>query len=265
MPRVFFYSPHPDDETLSAGLALTRWLAAGFDVHLVSMNRGGVAPASIKLDGSGVCGYDGYVHDPAREGYTVPTNIDIAAARLAETRSALGAMATIPVDAGVPAGGVFHHEGGLPDGFGGTYGQPPTQAGIDAAKTVIAQFVADYPNSFHYTMSETDNHPDHAACGLALRQLKNVDPTLVNARFFVSKLYWDYTANPDVAAQPGLAWFSAGPRKAEYDALLRGRVISCFKAWNPAAGSFGIGYHQVVNQFNNCFSTSVNISNLWHS
>lgn len=272
MTRVFFFEPHPDDATLSAGLALTSYLAGGCDVHVVGMSRGAVTPSSVKLDGSGICGYDGYTHNAAREGYAVPTADEIGTARVREARSALGAMATVSPSPGAPQGTVTYHEGGpdgfLPDGFGGTYGQPPTADGIAAAKSVIQWYVENYTNTFFFTMSPTDNHPDHAACGQALRDLKNDEthgPALVNARFFVSKLYWDYDLNPDVAAQPGLAWVNAGPRKADCDAVLRNRVIRCFSAWNPAEGSFGIGYHQVVNQFANCFGTSVNIANLWHA
>jgi LmbE family N-acetylglucosaminyl deacetylase len=41
-----------------------------------------------------------------------------------------------------------------------------------ASDKVIRRYIADYPNSFHFIMSPTDNHPDHAAAGIALRRLK---------------------------------------------------------------------------------------------
>lgn len=260
MPRVFFYTPHCDDETLSAGLALTWYLANGYDVHLVAMCAGGNGGPLGHFNGDQVCGYHGYTHDPAREGYPELTDPDVGAGRLLEARSALGAMATITPSAGKTLGNVYFHEAGLVDSYGTT---PTAVADITA---VIEGMAASYPNSFHYTMSETDNHPDHAACGLALRALKNTKPEIyAGSRFFVSRLYWNYTTNPDVAAQPGLSWFDAGTRKADCDAVLRNRVQVAYKSWNPAAKSYAIGFHQVVNQFASNFGSAVVIGNLWHA
>lgn len=290
MTHICFFEPHPDDATLSAGLAITTYLAGGAVADVVGMSRGAVTPASIKLDGSAVCGYHGYTHNPAQEEYVVPTQDQIGAARVFETESALGAMTTITPSPGVSAGTLTYHQGGpsgyLPDLYGSQGsttipGLSCTQEGVDAAMSVIKWYVDNTPNTFFYAMSPTDDHPDHAACGQALRTLKNdtvnICPasgltyaaTLANARFFVSKLYWASNNGgsypPDVAAQPNLAWFNAGSRKADYDAVLRNRVIGCFSAWDPAAGAFAIGYHQVVNQFVNCFDPSVAIANLWHA
>ena len=284
MTRIVFFEPHPDDATLSAGLALTTYLAGGADVHVVGMSRGSVTPASIKLDGAAVCGYDGYLHNPSQEQYVVPTQDRIGAARASEGKSAAGAMSTISPSPGVVTPGTMtYHEGidgvgyidDLYGSSGGTAisGLSCTVEGVAAAKTVIQTYVENYTNTFFYAMSPTDDHPDHAACGQALRDLKNDTthgPQLVNARFFVSKLYWAGVGGvppypTDVLAQPDLSWFNAGTRKADYDALLRSRVIRCFSAWNPNAGTFAVGYHQVVNQFINCFGPSATIANLWHA
>lgn len=287
MPKVFLFAPHPDDETLSMGLAATARIAAGYEVHLVSMNRGGALGVANTLNGGPAGGPPAactlaehpYIHNPAREGYAPFTVPMIGDARIKEARSSLGAMAMLP-PTGTP-GTIFHHDANLPDFYGNpgstSSTAPVTPEGIAAAKVVIKQYVDAYPNSFFYTMSQTDNHPDHAACGYALRELKNDDvniipgtavtyhDALVNARFFVSRLYWDYTANPDVAAQHDLKWFDAGPRKAEYDALLKGRVINTYKAWNPASGAYAVGYHQVAGQFLANFGPSVSVGNLWHA
>lgn len=261
MSRVIFYSPHPDDETLSMGLAMVHYMASGFDVHLVSMTRGGNGGPLGSFNGTNACNWADhpYTHNPSREGYTTLDAAALGAARLLEARNALGAMSTVTPSAGVTLGNVFHHEGGLPDAFGSS------SSGVADAQAVIADFVATYTNTFHFTMSPTDDHPDHAACGQALRNLKDVDPNLANARFFVSRLYWNYANNPDVAAQPDLQWFNAGARKSEYDAILRNRVQKAFSQWAPAAGSFAIGYHQVAGQFASNFGSSVSIGNLWHA
>lgn len=289
MGRVFMYSPHPDDETLSMGLAMLHYIANGYDVHLVSMTSGGALGIANTLNGTGPCTSPAdhpYTHSAAREGYATHTVETVAAGRIAEARSALGTMAMVPPVAGVTPGTVTHHAVGLLDGFGapgqGSSTAPVTPEGIAAAKTVIKQFVDDYPNSFHYTMSQTDDHHDHAACGFALRQLKDdttnkvpwADITyaqaLGNARFFVSKLYWenDYAKGADVKTMPGLAWFNYyGANYDRYcDWMLK--VIKAYRAWNPAGGSYAMGYHSVASQFANCFppaGSTVKQANLWHA
>lgn len=279
-PRIFLYSPHPDDETLSMGLAMVHYLAAGCDVHLVSMNNGGALGVANTLNGLSACSIPAdhpYTHSPAREGYAPLTVASVAAARILEARAALGAMAMIPPSTPGVLGSVTHHVVDLPDQYGcgcSSSTGPVTPEGIAAAKAAILPFVTDYPNSFHYTMSPADHHPDHAACGLALREIKTENPTLLGTpRYFVSRLYWaisqpDGQYQPDLleAANGTLAWFNySGARYSEYAAWLKGPVQKTYRAWNPAAGAYGIGYHQVTSQFSANFGPSASVANLWHA
>lgn len=302
MPRVFFYAPHPDDETLSMGLAMLFYIFYGYDVHLVSMTNGEAIGVCNTLNGTAdgttplacnIAGDHPYAHSPEREGYAPLTVEGIGAARILEARSALGMMAQIPG----ATGQIFHHVAGLPAEFGHPGAtssvDPVTCAGIAAAKTVIKQFVDDYPDSFHHTMSESDKHHDHAACGHALRELKNdtvnkvpwADRTYADAlggtRFFVSRLYWA-SAQPDgkyppevlaaANATPGdpdgtLSWFPYGAKYTDFCNWML-KVEQVYRAWNPAAGSYGIGYHQVARQFINCFppaGSTQKQGNLWHA
>lgn len=277
MTHVFFYAPHPDDEVLSMSLAILHHIASGYDVHVVSVSRGEITPGSIRIDGALNCSYHGRFHNVAREG--IPTDItpeELGLARLAETRSALGVMALIPPSSGLTWGSVNHHDAQLPTNYGKPTGTTAmtgltcSREGVDLVKPVMQDLITQFPNSLHHTMSPTDNHPDHAACGQALRELKQVTPALANSRFFVSRLYWDYDLNPDVLAQPGKEWYGTGSnsflsRKTEYDAHLRNHVIQMFACWNPAGRSYAIGYHQVVNQFNNNFGPTASIANLMHA
>lgn len=275
MGTVFLYVPHPDDETLSMGLAIVHYLAAGYDVHLVSMTRGEAGGPMGSFNGNNHCNWANHpwTHDPANEGYEPLTPETLGEARLLETRSALGAMATVAPNPGVAAtGNVFHHEGGLPDGFGTTSSTP-----VADAQAVIQSYTDVYPGAFHRTMSPADHHPDHAACGQALRNLEQANPMLGGAMFFISRLYWTVTDGlyaADLRAAAGgstnkpngsIQWFPTTARKAEFDAVLRDRVVPVFAAWSPAAGSYAIGYHQVAQQFLNNFGPTVSIGNLWHA
>jgi LmbE family N-acetylglucosaminyl deacetylase len=291
MTHVFLYSPHPDDETLSMGVAALHYISNGFPVHLVSMTSGGALGVANTLNGSALgspitCSAPAdhpFVHNGAREGYAPHTEETVAAGRIAEARSALGAMAMVPPIAGVTPGAVYHHVGGLLDGFGnpgsGSSTAPVTREGIDAAKAVMLPFVTDYPNSFHYTMSPADHHKDHAACGLALREIKAENPSLLGTpRFFISRLYWTVTNDlyaADLRAAAGgtagdpngsIDWFTAaGTRTPVYADWLRNHVIKTYRAWNPAAGSYGMGYHSVAAQFESNFGASASVANLWHA
>lgn len=286
MPACFVViEPHPDDWVLSMQLPLIDALARGLDVRLVTMNKGGNGGPLGHFNGDQVCVWHGYRHDPEREGYTPLTEADIAELRVAESRSALGAAAAIAPNPGVPATGrVFHHVLDLPNGFGGTAGSPPTAEGIAMAKAAITGFIDQFPNAFYNTMSPSEacgGHPDHAACGIALRQLQQTPeygPLLRNARFFVSRLYWGPPRPAAVVAEKP-EWFYAGQirdragnllldRKPEFDALIRKMVAPCYGAWNPAGlpakGSAGVGYHEVVGQFMRALGPGVTIGSLWH-
>jgi len=276
MNSVFLIEPHADDFLLSQGQAAAHYAGAGYNVTLLTMTRGGSGGvlddlAGIAADGATpvVCGSHGYRHDPVKEGYTAPTEADFADLRLAESRAALGTIA-----AAVGATGTIQHFcGDLPDGYGGTWGSPPTAAGIAAAKDVIKYYVDTYANgtTFFHTMSPTDNHPDHAACGQALRDLKNdpvYGPIVSGSRFFVSRLYWN---DADVIAEGTTAFPVTQSRKAEYDKAVR-IAAKAYAAWQPPH-TLAVGYHQVINQFyqngldsqgNWTPSNSIAIENRWH-
>jgi len=283
-PCIVVIEPHPDDWMLSICLPVVDSLAKGLDVHLVSMTRGEAGGPLGQFNGEQMCTWHGIRHNPEREGYAPLTATDIAELRIAESRAALGAVGAITPNPGVAATGrVFHHVAGLPDGFGGQAGAAPLRAGIDAAKAKIVELIEQFPNAFYYTMSPTEaigGHPDHAACGIALRELQasaQYGPLLRNAKFFVSKRYWGPPRPAHIEAEVP-QWFVAGriykdgklilDRKPEFDALLRKMAAPCYGAWNPvglpAKGAAGVGYHQVKRQFDSCFAPTVAIGNLWH-
>lgn len=303
MTRAVFFVPHPDDELYSMWPAL-HLLASGYDVHFVYLTRGEVTPASLRFDpdpshyspvGVPVCpwGDHAYRHNPAAEQFTLPTVEEIGLARLNEGKSCIGAMAAIaPTTPGNP-GHAFWHDENLGTAYGcdgcGSSTAPPTAGGIAKADTVIRKYIDLYPNSFFYSMSPTDDHPDHAACGIALRRIKGdpvrgipgdpvLAPLLGNARFFVSKLYWGGPNNnpprpADVLAEH-TAWYpneypdnsKTLPRIAEYTAHLKTKVAKAYTSWNPAEGSFAIGGgHSTPSQMYNCILSPPVVSALWHA
>lgn len=284
-----YYVPHPDDETLSMGLHIASMIAAGNNVHVVFMSRGGTTGAKFVLNGVTAlgavqtCGFHGWVHNPVREGYegAVLDKTEIALARLHEGVSAIGLLASMPAMGGVTPGNLTWSESGLSDSFGGGT-LPPAPAGVDAVEAVMKEMIDLYPNAFHLTMSESDQQPDHAACGAALRRLKSstdlvpgrtitYQALLGASKFFVSRLYWANSAGiypPEVmaAANGTLSWYAAaqvGPRYTEMAAVAK-RAQQAYSAWNPAEGAFAIGYHSVRSQFADNFGSGVAVANIIH-
>lgn len=256
------------------------------NILVVFMNLSGNTGARAKLNGVNAtpawtgCPVHGYTHDPDLEFYSGAPVLEldeIRDSRLKESVSALGAIATIPA-VGTP-GEVRYETAGLPDSFGS---MPDA---VDQAEAIMRDVCARYPNSFLYTMSESDAHPDHAACGKALKRMRasaDLGPALVNSRYFVSKLYWKENNNgvypPAVLAAaangPGtppastLAWYNSAQclagTYAELCGHMRNRVIKPFGAWSPADGVYGVGRHSVNDQFEDCFGVNEAIQCLMH-
>jgi LmbE family N-acetylglucosaminyl deacetylase len=270
--EVFIYPPHPDDLELTLILMALWHIACGYPVHVVNMTRGEVTPESIRLGDGRVCYWHGYVHDPVRENFTVPTTEQIGEIRLAEQATSLRALGMFPTNAGTPRNTVTQHSADLPTGFGGS-GGVASAAGIATAQNVIQGYVDQYPDSLHFTMSPTDDHPDHAATGQALRNIiaanGGQNGPLSNSRFGVSRLYWDYNDNPDVLAQPGKQWYGSNnaaflARKPEMDRFIREVIVPIWTSWCPEKDIISVGYHQVINQFKANFAPGVSIGNLTH-
>lgn len=283
-------SPHIDDDTITMALPLTNWAGRGDNIHVAFMNRGGTATVRPYINGTSGCNCHPWKHNPVREGYEpLLTTEQVGEARLLEAKSMMSALSTVPTLTGVPQGNLTWSEGGLVDNFGGTT-LPPLESGIDAAEQAIRLLVERFPNAFFYTMSEGDASPDHRACGIALRRLMNSDDIvpgttktyaqlLVNARFFVSRLYWPASnggsypqavldaAGVDENGVSRLAWYNSatvGSRFDEYCGYIRTRLVPAYTSWLPAQGVFGIGNHSVHAQFASNFGTGVSIATVWH-
>lgn len=278
--NVAFVSPHADDETLSAGYALTWYARAGFNIHALLMSRGPVSAASLRLDGSQACRFHPYTHEPQQEGYELPTEEEVGAARWAEFKAAVYAMTRIaPATAGV-TGDTFFYEGGLGTNYGcngcASSTGPVTEQAVAAARAILEPWVDGLPPNTHIrTMSPTDDHPDHAAAAIALYRMKQEaawSSKVGDLMFFVSRLYWGSATSPrptDVRGEP-CTWFPAdtglGPDNSIYNAVvahLRNVVVPSYGQWCPP-GAWAVGKHSVASQFASNFGPSASVSCLWH-
>lgn len=228
-PPAVFYSPHADDETLSMGVAVVDHLVRGRDVVLVLVTQGCSPYMLDLLNGDAYDPVSSGVHSPVAEGYLGPlvdgrlTAATVGAARLREWAAASAVYGT------AGTGLLSTLSVGLDEGVT-----------VDAVRSVVAQVSARYPGASHATMSWTDPHPDHAACGHALRTLRDED-AVGDVRWYVQ-----HGHEADAAAQGVRTWsVAASPSCA--DAVRR--AGECYRVWDPAAGEYGFGYRSVQLAF----------------
>jgi LmbE family N-acetylglucosaminyl deacetylase len=227
---VIFCSPHPDDDALAMGVAIARHVAAGRDVHVLAVTPGESTAARAYINGTATSGWWGMPHHPTVEGYAPLTEADCGAARIREITASAGVL-------GVPK--INLHEGGVGDGFGGTDPNHVPQSAIDIVKTMLVDLVKQFPNAGLWGPSYlVDNHPDHRAVGLAIRQLGKANPTkYYDRRYAVLPMYWSDTRLSQV---PIIGWMTPA------NSLERARAAkSCYSygAWEPRSGAFAIGWH----------------------
>lgn len=229
---ALFVIPHPDDETLAAGVVLAEHVAAGRDVHILLLSRGEKSAVLDVLNGTKTSGWWGVPHDPAVEGYAPLTETTFGAARQRELIAAMGAL-------GIPADRL--HEAGLPN-EGVTIAT--AKAAIIAAADIIGGDVGLWAPSH-----TVDNHPDHLAAGQAVQQLGVDDPTRWwDRRYYVLPSYWADSRLSQVQ------WWWDNPANATITARAR-NACRVYGSWQPRAGVFACGYQSVPAMFSQIDTT----------
>ncbi|MCZ7440806.1 PIG-L family deacetylase [Micromonospora sp. WMMC241] len=223
---ALFVIPHPDDETLAAGVVIAEHVAAGRDVHLLLLTRGEKSAVMDGLNGTGTMGWWGVTHNPQVEGYAPLTEATFGEARRREITAAAGAL-------GVPADHI--HEAGLPN-EGVTVAS--AKAAIVACATDIGADVGLWAPSH-----TVDNHADHLAAGQAVRQLGTEDPVRWwDRRYYVLPMYWSD------ARLSKVDWWWDYAANAQVTNRAR-NATRAYQGWQPANGMFAIGWHSTYSAF----------------
>lgn len=215
--------PHPDDETLSAGVVYADHVAAGRDVHVLLLTRGTGSTARLQLNGDRSSNWWGVVHDPAADGYAPLTPEAFGSARVDELTTSMRCL-----------GGGQLHEAGLTDG----------SVTVAQVKAAIADVVAQVaPGAGVYAPTWlADENPDHLAAGQAVRELAAEQPSLYgDCRWYVLPRFWD---DPRLA-QVATYWYN--PPSPAIAARAR-NACRAYGAWHPPQ-SYAIGYHSVSDIF----------------
>lgn len=226
---IVFYTPHQDDETLFMGQVIAHHALAGREVHVVLCSNGFGSSTLAEINGTAADGnlWGGY-HYPAREGYAPLTLEQYSEAR---TREMVAACAQL----GVPADRV--HLGRA---------DAPAASSADLPSTISTAWAAEVMESWaahfaglggHYTMWWGDNHPDHANLGAALRSLHDQGAVgFGDTRWLVK---------PEQASAAGASVYGLPSNLSATVVQMARRAGWCYRAWQPAAGAFAIGYHSV--------------------
>lgn len=216
-------APHPDDETLGAGVLVAEHVAADRDVHILLLTRGTSSVARLELNGSRTSRWWGVTHDPAADGYAPLTVDAFGQARYDELTTAVRAL-----------GGGQVHEAGLTDGQV-TVGQ--AKAAIAALVTSIGRDAGVYAPSY-----VVDDNPDHRAAGQALRELAAEQPAAYgDVGWYILPRYWSDARLKQVAP------YRDAPSNTQISDRVR-NACRAYSAWHPPY-SYAIGYHSVDDMF----------------
>ncbi|WP_326564564.1 PIG-L deacetylase family protein [Micromonospora peucetia] len=239
---VIFCVPHPDDETLGAGVSIAEHVAAGRDVRILLMTRGTGSGAIRKVNGTNWSPWWGVWHNPAVEGYQPLGEEEFGASRMRELMAAIGCL-------GVSAEHVYEASALL--------GEPVLDGSVtqDQARRAILALAATldpaagHPGLWTPTWLVDDN-PDHIAVGKASRQLGVEDPVWWgDRRYWVLPPYWQDARLGQIAGEFWDTPNNAGTEVAiEIQRRARNACLA-YKAWAPQQGMYAIGYHSVDGMF----------------
>lgn len=211
-----FYSPHPDDEVLSMGMAIAECVKKGDEVHVVLLTHGYDSNAINILNGDVYCKWDHRKHNPAKEGYKKFTKQEMGNLRVKEFINSV-------IDLGVNKDNI--HICNYDEDSVSSY----------EMKLLMLGFEKQYPGAYHQTTSYHDAHPFHRKLGETLLSLYN-SKQIENAEFYISPVQW---------RQVNGTMESFGDVK---DKVLKS--LNDYKKWDPSRNEFGIGYHSYPEPFN---------------
>lgn len=238
--EVIFVIPHPDDETLSAGVSIAEHVAANRSVRILLATRGTNSGVFRQLNGVNFPAWWGVDHNPPAEGYDYFTDDAVGRARFGAARyqefiAALEAL-------GVPADRVYEASDLIGEPVLDSY---VTQDQMERAIVALAdRFSMVNPGLWTYSHT-ADKNPDHLNAGKASLALGQRDPVRwADRRYFMLPSYWNDTSLTNLV--PGKFW------DTPTDVTIKNRAINAcraYGAWSPRTGSFAIGRHSVSSLF----------------
>jgi N-acetylmuramoyl-L-alanine amidase len=250
---VVYFVPHADDEVLTYGVDIRNMMASGRKVYLVLLSKGedsgardiqnGVYDLESKTPELAekpiFCWWHGLYHNPMEENYL---HGHISQAEFAQARVDDFFRASLAL--GVPKASIIDESFYLMDYNSVT------------AKRVMEKYISLYPNADFRTMSEYDEHDQHAFLGEVLEQLEAENKVAkYQTKYFVS-IYTGRFSGVSLNEKK----YALTLTKASDSSFVK-NAIESYKYFYPEQGIYANGYHSVAIQFN---SLEMDMKSVFH-
>lgn len=222
---VLAFVPHQDDELLTMGAAICKYIALGYDVHVVLCTDGSGSYVRHTLSDGGTCSFHSGTHS-----YDLGIS-EFVTARDAEFLASCEAL-------GVPGENVHIDQSRGKD----------TQLTVSVAEGIMRSYLSDFDlsNVEVWTTSPLvgdDQNVDHATLANAAEELCSYGEIGELKCFVEPYLVDSFTqSNPDIS----LTSIAADDEDLR-SALLDASAAYCL--WSPGSGRYAIGCHSVGGDF----------------
>jgi LmbE family N-acetylglucosaminyl deacetylase len=206
-----YYIPHPDDETLSMGVAIADSVYKGHEVHLILLSQGFDSEARGIINGKDFCKWHKRYHYPKREGYNPLPYYKFGRLRRQEFMNA-------SVDLGVVKKNIE-----ICNFQNGNFNESDM-------KNIVLKYEEIYPYSYHNTTSIYDYNNTHKTTAKVLLELYR-SAKIKHVKFYISPDKYRAVKGSVVS-------------NSHINNLFR-KSISDYSTWNPTQSSYAIGYHSV--------------------
>jgi LmbE family N-acetylglucosaminyl deacetylase len=206
-----YYIPHPDDETLSMGIAIADSVYKGHEVYLILLSQGFDSNVRNIINGKEFCKWHKKYHSPKKEGYKQLSYYEFGMLRQKEFLNAA-------LDLGVSQKKIR-----ICNFLNGKFNE------LDIEKIVL-EYEKKYPNAFHNTTSFYDYNKTHKKLAKTLLRLYKLSK-IKHVKFYLSPDKWSKTK--------GILQSNSHINRR----VVKG--ISAYCTWNPTKLSYALGYHSV--------------------
>ncbi len=240
---VYFLEPHQDDGALFMAQVAAHHVLAGREVHVVLLSNGSTSNVLQKLNGQLHTGpWWGGFHQPEHEGYDPfpDTPGGRAMFGLARTREWSASWTAL----GVPPERQHFGSAGI-----ASSALLPNVVSVSWVREVMHYWALAEANDGRempgfYGMHWEDPNSDHAASGLAMRQMRTENPvTWADVRWLTK---------PEEAEAAGATPYPVPAALSGEEKLMQKRAAYPYRAWAPepgGAGMYATGMHSVSAYF----------------
>ena len=215
---VLYFAPHQDDELLTMGIDIANSIKQGLDVHVILCINGSKSKVKNVLNNGKTCGFhkDSHVFD-------LSTN-DFVSARDREFIESCHCL-------GVPLSNIHIYP----------KRQSDRELSVENAQNIILEYLPLFSKNLKvcsiWHNNGTEQHIDHKNIGNAVYNLYKCRK-IKEVRFFKEPYCESETK------------FQKIQTTQDIEVKINNAIIS-YSKWEPENGRYAIGYHSVINHFDN--------------